>query len=880
MKFLPSISLLVSVWVFFSPGANAQSLTRGSVTGKIKEAKKHEVLEGAVISVMSKQDSSLRGVLSDKYGMFSIKNLPVGNYKLFCSYFGYKDVIRHFFISKEKPECQLDDILLDSALITLNEITVIAEVPPVVIKKDTTEFNANSYKTKTQAVVEDLLKQLPGVEVEKDGSISAQGQKITAVLVDGKPFFGNDPKLATQNLPANIINKVQVITVDPEKAEHGESGIIINLSVRKDKKKGGFGNVSLGAGSNNRYKGNLSLNRFNNEQQFSIISNANNVSSDVGISNSFSGGINFNNPLNNKLVLSLSYLNNLNNTNQSSFLKRNTLLQNESLLYSDRSTNSNNSQRHAFDLTLDYKINSSTNLNFNSKISYRQFSSSSSSLFESSSPEGNVNDGNRSTKSSTKSPDFNNNIKYAKRFIKKGRQLSLSIKNSYESNDQIGFNYSLSNYYQSQSVNQSLINQQNSSDRSKFSNDINLMYSEPLFTNHLLKFNYAFNNGIENSTRNANDFDELSKEYDLPNAFMSNVYRNRTNANRIGTSFNENGDTYDYSVGISIQETDLKGHSIAKDSIYTQNNFSVLPQASFNYKISKNSRISTNYRGDIRQPSILDLQPTPDNTNPLYIKIGNPDLQSEFNNNLSVNYSKFDPISNWSMFANLSVGTTFNKITYNSFIDAAVGKQTSKPENVSGNYNLNLNVSWGIPIKSVRTKPGLNTSIIKNTTYINGIKSTSYNSRCGLTYAVNYKYANKLDFNMNYTGNFNNVQYENPGLKDASYLNLTSTIGVTYYLPKNFAVNSDLTYFRNENQIQVAKKSIALLNASIYKEFLNNKARLTLDAYDLLKQNTSINRTITDNQIEDRQSNNITQYFMLTFTYRFNKFNSSASNDL
>ncbi|UKJ08603.1 outer membrane beta-barrel protein [Solitalea lacus] len=877
MRLLLSLFVLVSTCILSTYETHAQH--RGVISGIVKEAKTQQVVESAAVSIMNTQDSTVRGTFSDKDGLYTIKNLPLGNYKLYCNFFGYKTMSRSFSITKEKLEHK-QDLLLDSAIISLNEITVVAEAPPVVLKKDTVEYNASSFKTKDYAPVEELIKQLPGVDVGKDGSITTQGQKVTAVLVDGKPFFIRDPKIATQSLPANIINKVQVITVDPEKSENGQSGLIINLTVKKDKKKGTFGNLSAGAGSNNQYKGNLSLHRFNNEQQFSLLSTANNVSSEGGISNTYSVGLNINTPLSSKTSLSLGYLYNSMDNNRSSQLYRSTLLSSGSLFYSDRSTNNSSNQNHSINLNFEYQINTFSKINIAPSISFRKSNSLSSSLFESSNTEGKINDGNRSINSGMKTPDFSNNINYSTRFKNKRRRLNLNIRNSYNSNEQTGLNYSLSNYYSSGSLKQTLINQKNADNSSSTNHSINMLYTEPISQNHSLKFAYDFNNSIENSSRNTYDYNELNNEFDLTNGLMSNEYRNRTNYNRVGISFNSTRNSLnnpmEYSAGVSIQKTDLKGKSLTKDSTYTQNRISIFPQASLNYKISKNESIGSDYRGDIRQPSISELQPTPDNSNPLYIRMGNPNLQPEFNNMLSINYRNFDPTSNQSLFANLSFSTIFNKITYNSLLDINTGKQLSKPENVSGNYNFNFNVNMGVPIKNLKTKPGINAQLNRNTTYINGSKTTTLKSGFGILYNINYRYKDYLDLNMNCNANYSNLQYDQPGLKDANYINFSSSVNVSYYLPMNFALNTDLTYSKNANQIQTAKKSVTLLNAGIYKEFLKGKqAKLSIDAYDLLKQNTSINRTITNNQIEDRQSNNLQQYFMLSFTYRLNKFKQS-----
>ncbi|POY36760.1 hypothetical protein C3K47_10405 [Solitalea longa] len=850
--------------------------SHGIVSGKIKDSKNLQAIEGSIISVMNLQDSTIRGGMTDKNGSFTIKNLAPAHYKLFASFFGYKNTTQTFTLTKEKPEHNLGDILLDSLMISLNEVTIIAEAPPIILKKDTVEFNAGSFKTPEHAVIEDVIKQLPGIEVDKDGSITTQGQKVTTVLVDGKPFFGNDLKMATKNLPAGIINKVQVIQIDPEKSENGLTGVIINLTVKKDKKKGIFGNTSAGVGTNNQYKGNLNVNRFNNEQQLSLMSSANSTDNEGGVSKIYTAAINFNNPIGKKASLSFSYQLNLNNGESLSRLYRNTTLQEGSLLYSDRSTNSTNSQNHGVNLEFEYKINPSSKLRVAPRINYRTSSNRSSNIFESLNNDQKVNDGDRSSGSDTKSPDFINTINYSKRFKNSQRHLMLLVTNSFRSNNQDGLNYSLSNYYLNEALQQTVINQKKVNNTSSSSNAVNIAYSEPVFKNLSIKLMYDFNSGIENSSRNTYDFNELSNEFDKENSLLSNVYRNRTNYNRLGLSLNskrESATKMDYSVGVSVQKTDLRGKSLSKDSVYTQNKFSIIPQASLNYSISKNKSFGANYKGDIRQPAISDLQAVPDNSNPLYIRMGNPNLQPEFNNSIGFNFRSFNPASNQSMFANLNFTTVLNQITYSNIFDATTGKQISKPENVSGNYNLNLFVNWGLPYKKIQFKPGLNTAISKSISNINGVLSATINGRYGLLYGMNYRYNNKIDLLLNCNANYNNVSHADPRLKDAKYFNLSSNFNCSYFLPGNFTLSSDLTYTKNTSQIQSAKQGVTLLNASLNKEFLKGKkAKLSLEAFDLLNQNTNTSRSITNNQIEDRLSNTVRQYFMLSFTYRLLSF--------
>ncbi|MCO4291562.1 TonB-dependent receptor family protein [Solitalea sp. MAHUQ-68] len=871
MRFLYLFCLLGILGI----NVNAQSVKRGAVKGKITSAVvQNETLEGAIISVINLQDSVVAGnAFSDKNGLYEIKGLALGKYKMAVSLYSFKTATHYFSITSEQPLYQMADIKLDSMSYSLKEVEVVAEAVPVRLKKDTVEFNASSFKTRENAVVEDLLKKLPGVEVQADGSLSAHGQKVTRILVNGKPFFGNDLKMATQNLPSNIVDKIQVIDrkTEREDADDNETDKVINITIRKDKRKGLFGKTSGGGGNDERHEANLNLNRFNDDQQISInTSSRNNL-----ISNTLSAGLNFSDQLGPKLSFSGSYTFNQSKNENESLLKRNILIQEQSVYYLDQSEGQNKNTGHGLGLQLIYKFDPSSNLTISPSLNFQENRSQSANRFESTnSMMEKINDGNRSTEMLSRSPNITNSLSYEKKFAEKGRALELTINNKFDETDGSNLNSSFSAFYQNEPV-QNSFDQQKLNDNSSQNHNISLNYTEPIpkLKGKLIEFSYQYGNRIENSSANTFDYNELTDAYDQQNELLSNVYRNHTISNKYGIRLKSKTSNINYSVGLSLRQNDLRGKSITKDSLYRQQTLSIVPSALFDYKVSKTARLNISYTGNLRQPDIKDLQPVPDNSNPLYIRLGNPNLSPEFSNSLNLRYNSYIT----GTYISINGTTTANKITYNSFFDVATGKQTSRPENVSGNYQIMGNVTFGIPINGMKSslKPKLNATTSRNITFINGNKVSTYAHVLGTGLSLNYNWQEILELNLSSDFRYNQTNYDNPSLKNLNYVTANSSMKLSCYMPKNFVLSSSLGFNTNAGRVQNAKRNATMLDMGIYKEFLKNKkARITLQGFDLLNQSSSITRTVTDNTIEDRQTKVLKRYFLLTFSWQFNKFGS------
>ncbi|SMO53694.1 TonB-dependent receptor [Solitalea koreensis] len=942
MNHLPKAAMLTCLVCLCFFNSFAQTKTTGSISGKVSNSGK-EALDAAMISVVHLKDSTFRrNAMTDKNGAFEIRSLLIGDYKLYVSYFGFKEQVKHFSISKEQLQPKLDIHLDSLKIIGLQEVTVVGDAPPIKVKQDTVEFNAGSFKTKDGAVVEDLLKKLPGVEVEKDGTVKAHGERVTQVYVEGKPFFGNDPKIATKNLPANIVDKVQVIDEKSEQAklskvDDGERKKVVNLTLKADKKQGAFGNASLANGvtdftnNRNRYEGNLNINRFTKKQQFSVLFMSNNTnklgfsSGDLndfagtggasslsgdgaiynynsntkkgsidfnnvfgtegnsGLNSSTAGGINYRNSFSKRFDFNASYfLSSITNGRQEKVVQT-TTLENQSLFASNSTNGDSKSFNHQLNMNMEFRIDSTQTFKFRPSFGLKR--NTSNSLFQFESIRDNqvrVNDGYQRGDQNSLTPTLDNYFNYNKQFKKPGRTFSVRIINRLSQNGANTYNDQLNNYQETGAFD--LINQYKKQEITTSNHNLNLQYSEPIDKERSLAISYELNNRIDYSERNTYDFNDQSAQFDQFNPLFSINYRNRVTYNKYSTRLGVRKKNYNYSLGLGLQQIYLRGNSLTQDSVYKQNFVSIIPNAELNYQLSKKKTVSMRYGGRIAPPQFSNLQSVADNSNPLNVRLSNPDLKAEFISNGSISYGYNDIATGKNLNLGLYAGNTFNAISAKTTIDVATGKQTSRPENVNGNYYFSMfgysyfPVKWGNTAIKSSIRPSVNAYFRRNVSFINGDKLASINITPFISTSFNFSFK-ELEFDVSCNLRYNKTTYENNVIKAVNYYSVNSAMSMSYSIPKIVSFSFDANQFNNPGYTS-NKSSFMMLNASIYKEFLKgNRAKIALEGYDLLNQNTDVFRSITDNTIIDRQTNILRRYFMLNLTYRVSKFGAAPKKE-
>lgn len=765
-RFLLFTLLLWSVSSFAQKGIGSVrgTLLDGTATTKVP-------LDDATISIMAAKDSSLVSfTLTSNSGFFEIENLEAGAYYLLVSYQGFETVKQSFVVAAEKPVADLGEIKLGKAFKTLGEV-VVTDIAPIRVKGDTVEFNAGSFKTKPNAVVEDLLKKLPGVQVEKDGTIKAQGENVQKVYVDGKEFFGSDPKLATKNLSADMVESVQVYDDMSEQAkfskiDDGSKSKAINIKLKKDKKNGVFGRATAGYGTQDHYDASLSVNRFKGDRQVSVIGAANNVNkqgfsfSDVvssmggmgammsgggggggammmsgrpgagspmgggsnssGIARSLSGGLNYRDVWSPKIDASGSLFYSNTKTEQVQSRFRQTFESNDTILRGDtKSYGLNENQNVRFNFRVEYRIDSMNSLLYTPSFTLQHSESNSldSTLQTRVAPSGTSKNISNSFNRSNNIRDgynINQNLLWRHRFSRAGRTLTLGLTNALNKSEGEGKTYSpFTSYNRFTGLPFTSIQDQETEQETQGNNNtLSTSYTEPIGRNKIVEVNYAYTNNHSTSDRKANSFNPGSGKYDKVSMSQTNSFDNRYTSSRVGANFRVQQRKYNYQVGMGAQFGELENHSIRasngfKDSVTKQSYTNLFPTANFNYNFARSKTLRFNYRGRTNQPSVSQLQPITDSSNLLYITKGNPSLDQEFVNNFSLGFNTFNMISFKYYSANINVSQTANKIVNHTTISPN-GSQLTQPINMDGAYNVSAFFAIGMPLKKIK---GLNINL-------------------------------------------------------------------------------------------------------------------------------------------------------------------------
>lgn len=892
----------------------SQAKHTGRIKGQLTDKGARQPLENASVALLNARDSSMAtSTFTDKKGAFLLEGLQEGKYQLYISFMGYKPLLRPVQITADNAVIDLGGLEMEKTGLTLGQIEIVSLKPPVVVKKDTLEFNAGSFKVRENAVVEELLKKVPGVQVEKDGTITAQGEPIKRILIDGKPFFGDDPKLATKNLPANIVEKIQLIDKKTEQAEFtgikdGETIKAINITTKKDSRNGLIGRASAGYGTDDRFAVNATLNRFRDDQQLTILAGGNNVNNmgysmqDVysgnggrtkstmsdfsagaggGINRNWNAGVNYSEDFGKKLKVSGSYFAGDQRMENDYSSARQNLLQDTTYYYNQRSNSLNRNTSHNANVRLEYQIDSMHSLIITPNFSYTNSSNVQENTYESLGDKQQlVNSGSSRNTTTSTSPNLSANALFRKRFRKAGRTLSLNLNYNYTTNDQENFNNSASLFVLpgGQTKNDS-INQRNDIGSLARNTGLRLVYTEPVFRDRFLEFSYAYTSSFNSSDKLTYDFDASKGTYSRLNDSLSNAFENTFVTHQAGVSIRTQKEKYDYSLGLNVQLSDLDNHNLSKPgNDLKQHTVNFFPSAFFNYAFTPSRRIHFYYQGSTQQPSVTQLQPVPDNSNPLYIQEGNPDLKPSFNNMFGLGYNAFNRETMIGFFANLNGSFATNKIVSASRYDS-LGRQISKPVNVNGSYNTSANLVNTFPLKKQGAFINTTTALAYNqdVSYANDVLGNTKNFSVIQGVNFNYAYKELLDFStaasFNYTGARYSLQKDN----NTNFFNYTFSFDMSVNLPLGFIIGGDVDYVLNTGRSAGYNQDVTMLNAFISKSVFRNKQGLIrLQGFDLLNQNVSINRNVGENFIEDVQTTVLKRYFMLSFSYFLHKLGGNG----
>ena len=919
MKFLPYLVSLLFYW--FVVPAIAQTPAKVSIRGTVADSA-GRALEGATVMLLSGRDSSLVSFSrSQGTGDFEFKNISNEAYLLQITYVGLQKY-RQPIAKQPNETLDLGTLTLLPIPKDLDELVIRGERAPVEIKQDTIEYNAGSFKVQPNAMVEDLLKRLPGVEVDRDGTVRAQGQQVQRVTVDGKEFFGRDPKIATRNLPADAIDKVQVLDRKSDQAQFtgiddGQREKAINLTLKEEKKNMTFGNLTGGAGPDNRYSVRGNINRFSKTKQLSFLGMGNNVNQqgfsmddymnftgasqrmmsgqggvriqingedDTAIPLNFggrtngyltnwAGGVNFNNQITPKTEVNGSYFyNQLGQdisrlTNRQSFLPTGTI-------GSNQNTNQHTGNAtHRGNFVLDQKIDSSNSFRWTNRFDYRRTSADVLGESRAFGANGQIqNEGIRTTTSQGDGIRLNSDLLLRHRFAKKGRTISSNLTFGLDESDRDGTLRATNRFYGSTNGTEPIridtlrqVNEQ-TSDRQNFG--ATLSFTEPLGNRRYLELNYAWQKTLNSLDRKVYDLTGEGQTRRL-NAQLSNAYRNDFTYQRGGFNVRASKEKYNASVGMSVQQSVLRGELTLREVDINRSFLNALPNGRFQYNFTNTRNLNLTYDTDVREPSIQQLSPVVDNTDPLNIYEGNPNLRPEYNHRLTVQLFDFNQLRFSNLFAFLNFTYTGNRITDSQQIDERLVR-TFRPVNVRNDYSFNGDVSKGFRIRPISTRVNVSTNLLYNRsiTPVNGIDNQTRRFVSRSTLRMEYRYKEVFDISASARLTYNQTAYSlNTGLNQR-FTNQNYDVEANWQLGKIARLSTTLDYAIYNFPDSDFSQKVPIWNASVAKSFLKNKrGEVKLSAVDLLNRNVIINRVAQANFVQDERTLSLQRYFLLSFTY-------------
>lgn len=932
---MKKVLLLFLAGIFYTTGINAKS----SIEGKVLENKSNNPIELATIRLLQQKDSAyITGALTDEKGIFDFKKIENGKYILEIKYLGYKNLYKNIEIKNKN--LLAGDFYMKENVKLLKAVEVKGNAAQMIVKEDTIEYNVSAFKTAENAVVEDLLKKLPGVEVDKDGNITVNGEKIKKVRVDGKKFFDDDVQMATKNIPVNIVDKVQVTDQKSEMAEltgfeDENTERIINLKIKKNRKKGIFGNITGGIGSdvNNefnplkktkdfidndlRYNTNAFLNIMNGEMQTAIIAGANNTntmrsgrgrggfgSGRTGTTETQNLGINNNSEINDLLKIGGNISANHSNNFVETDAEKESWLKDSTYINKSESKSTNDNKDLQLRTEAEWKIDSLTTLILQPNISYTKNHSKRESVYsyyitESEEDIENLNDTTSWGKSKNNShgDSYNgglNLILNKKSRIKRGRSYTFRVNGSLGTNNSNGENYSEKNSaYSSEKV-----DQQSNTTADSYSSGFRFSLVEPLWNlKNLIELSARADMNYRTSVKDQYNDDDGDGNYtDLDSTYSSN-FKNNFYKEAIEIKYRKQDSTYRLTLGIKAEPAQTKSKNKTyngnNDTKRTNNVVNYAPSITYRYKFGRKKFARIQYRGRTNQPSIDQIQPIKNNNNLMNETIGNSKLNPSFTHRLRIMYSSSNPSTFSSLSAGLNGEFTKDALITNSIYDNT-GKEWRQTVNAKDiPYSINAILMYNIPIKK---KFHFNTR-----TNINYRERFGYSDKSGTESAftdkeqTNLRLGNKSrtissGINQNLSFTYSNdfieiglrgyVRYANTANSLNNYYHQetwdwTSSGNINLYLPYNTTISTDLNYTTREGYSSYSNDQL-VWNASLDKSIFNKKGTLSLKIYDILQQKLSVNESVGDNYRSLSKSNMITSYFTVNFTYRIAKFAGGA----
>ncbi len=895
------------------------------ISGKIIESATNTPLEAATVYVENPVDSTLVSyTISENNGDFLIKGSTAAlNLDLFITFTGFKVHKQNLSLANNR-NLNLGSISMDETDNELDEIHLTGGRAPITVKRDTLEFNAASFVTRPDANLEDLMKQLPGVEVDVEGNITVNGKPVSRILVNGKEFFGNDPKIATKNLPKEIIDKVQVTDTRTRSQEFtGKAGNpddkTINITLQEDKNKGYFARATAGGGTDDRYELSGIGNYFKDKMRISVLASANNINSSGfsfdevfdmmgrnarsitmssggggssfginglnfgggggGITKAETAGMNFVNEWNKKVDLNADYFFGRNDTETSTIIQRENILPNSRFFSNSESSGILVNDSHRANARLEFKPDTLTRISyaprFNSNSGFNTRINNSQSL-----------DQNRNLVNSTQildeenleSTSFSNRLDFIRRYGRGGAYTQIDLSSDHNRQENENFFTSLSNFFGDQARTEV---QDQFIDEVQNTNEYSIGVTQRFVMAKKLFFDASYDLSSATSTNTRSVFDaDTEGNYSNFNTLLSSDFESKSIKNIPNVGVNFEGQKWRWGTEIGLLNTTLENTSFFEDVDFSSTYNNLFLRGNVRYEITRAKSLNLNYSSDAGVPSIRQLQPVINRTNPLNIIVGNPDLRTTFSQTIRAGYRNYDFAKRSGIFSNASVTFTDNSIVPVTTVNEDLIRTTTYT-NVDGAINANMGINYSKQLKKdkrdFRYSLGFNSSYDKNVGFTNGVLFNA--ERLVLRPNVNFTWALEEYFSIapRYQLAYTDSWYDINQFSNENFTNHTISLEATSFWPKNVVIGNDISYNYYGNISSEFDNSALLWNVSVGYKFLKDNATLKVKIYDMLNQNVSSQRMIGNDFIQDTQNLILQQYAMLSFTYKISNFGGAPA---
>lgn len=914
-----------------------------SITGQVADAT-GAALPGASVVLQRPSGDVVKTTVAGADGSFEIKELRGGPYLLKITMMGFEELQRQFSLSGQSLALGVLRLSDNSKL--LGEVQVKEQMVTATQKEDTVQFNAGAFKVMKDANADELIEKMPGVSVE-NGRMKAQGENIQQVLVDGKPFFGNDPTAALKALPAEIIEKVQIFDAQSEQAQFtgfsdGTTTKTINIVTKSQSQQGQFGKMYAGYGYDEKYQAGGNLNFFDGDRRVSVIGMSNNinvqnfstddilgvvggnsggnrgggqrgggspggpggggqrwggggtgdflVNASGGVATTHAFGLNYSERWGKKAELTGSYFFNRSIANADKLTNRQFVADETANERYDETSNSHTENtNHRLNLRFEWQMDSMNSINIRPRLTAQQNNGNSATLGATTLGLQTLNATDSRYLSNLDGLNFSNSLLYRHKFPKKGRTVSLDISNGYSPKRGESELNSV-NFYAQPIITTDSLDQRGTLDVHSWNVAGNLEYTEPLGKNGQLLLNYRHSYQQESSDRYIYDWAEATNGYDLLNEPLSNVFSNDYVTRQTGAGYNfSRNPVLNISARIGAQWAELANEQVfPRAATADRTFFNLLPSGFVRVNFDKNRNLRLSYRTNTQLPAVEQLQNVVNNTNPLQLTAGNPDLLQAEQHNLFFRYQASNPAKSTSLFFMVGGGFTRDYIGSSTFfassddpifadLDVQPGAQLTLPTNLDGYRNARSFFTYGLPIKKI--KCNLNLDLSYNYSRTPGLVNRELNLAStnafgtGLTLSSNI--SDKVDFSISARPTWNITRNTLRTSANTEYLTQNSRVKFNWQIIEGFVIRTDLTHTLYSGLSDGFNQNFWLWNLGIGKKILKNqRGEITLAVNDLLSQNRSIQRTVTESYIEDVRTNALTRFVMLSFTYNLRHFNT------